>query len=295
MEKDRPTGGEPRDAAARFLGGHGDWAAAGRYDGCGGFGEGGRSAGGCMNVAGMGARLFAAPAVAVPLISWPGGSPENTGIIVAVILGAYLAALWLTAIVWTARDIRARSTDAVTQLVAVAMVAALNLPGWVLYRVLRPPITLAELYERQLEEEALLSDLSGQLACPTCRAAIDDDYVACPHCATSLKEGCAGCGRALSFAWRACPWCARERSGARASSLPPARGGTETRPAGSSRMAGEGPAPRPIEPLAGPSAVAGRRAPGGSPFRRPGVGGGPGRAGAVPGASDAAARRAVAE
>ena len=151
--------------------------------------------------------------IALPLISWPGGSPENTGIIIGVIVGAYVMALWLTAIIWTARDVRSRSHDPVTQLVAVLMVAVLNLPGWVLYRVLRPPLTLAELYERQLEEETLLRDLGHELACPTCSAPVDEDYVACPHCATGLKESCEECGKALSFAWRACPWCAHDRSG----------------------------------------------------------------------------------
>ena len=185
----------------------------GRYDGRGGIDEGGRSAGVCMNVAGMGARRFSAPAVAVPLISWPGGSPENTGIIIGVVLAAYVIALWLTAVIWTARDMRSRSHDPVSQLVAVLMVMALNLPGWVLYRVLRPPLTLAELYDRQLEEETLLRDLGEALACPTCSQPVEDDYVVCPHCTTGLKDACGECGKALSFVWRSCPWCGvtRER------------------------------------------------------------------------------------
>jgi len=168
------------------------------------------------------------PLFSGPLISWPGGSPENTGIIAGVVVGAYVIALWLTAIIWTARDVRSRSHDPVTQFVAVSMVMALNLPGWVLYRVLRPPLTLAELYERQLEEETLLRDLGHELACPTCSAPVDNDYVTCPHCATGLKESCEQCGKALSFAWRACPWCACERTGlsargaSRGASLPAA-------------------------------------------------------------------------
>ncbi len=149
--------------------------------------------------------------VAAPLISWPGGSPENTGIIIGVILAAYVIALWLTAVIWTARDIRSRARDPVSQLVAVLMVVALNLPGWVLYRVLRPPLTLAELYDRQLEEETLLRDLGEALACPTCSQPVEEDYLVCPHCATGLKDACAECGKALSFAWRSCPWCGLAR------------------------------------------------------------------------------------
>ena len=47
-------------------------------------------------------------------LSWPGGSPENTGLIIAVVVGAYFAALWLSAVVWTGRDIRQRSDDPFT-------------------------------------------------------------------------------------------------------------------------------------------------------------------------------------
>ena len=147
----------------------------------------------------------------LPGIAWPGGSPENTGIIIGVVIGAYIGALWLAAIVWTVRDVRQRSTDPVTQLVAGAIVVLLNLPGWVLYLVLRPPETLAEVYDRELEEEALLHELPDDLVCPHGEARVDDDYVACPHCATSLKEACAECERPLSFSWVACPWCGDRR------------------------------------------------------------------------------------
>ena len=198
-----------------------------------------------MTVSATALTLDSGPLSIAPLISWPGGSPENTGIVVGVILGAYVIALWLTAVIWTARDIRSRSHDPVSQFVAVSMVMALNLPGWVLYRVLRPPLTLAELYERQLEEETLLRDLGHELACPTCSAPVEEAYVACPHCATGLKDACESCGKALSFAWRACPWCASERGSVRAP-VAPSSGGRAVE----SVDAGYAPrAPRPIAAL----------------------------------------------
>jgi hypothetical protein len=147
----------------------------------------------------------------IPAISWPGGSPENTGIIAGVIVGAYLGAVWLAALIWTIRDIRDRSEDPITQVVAFLIVLIFNLPGWVLYQVLRPPLTLADVYERQLEEEALRQELDNRLACPSCEHDVEDDYVACPQCATQLKTPCRECSRAVSFAWMACPWCGTRR------------------------------------------------------------------------------------
>ena len=144
----------------------------------------------------------------IPLIGWPGGSPENTGIIAGIIVGAYLGALWLAALIWTIRDVRDRSDDPVTQIVAFLIVFIFNLPGWVLYQVVRPPMTLADIYERQLEEEALRRELDDALPCPSCAREVADDYVACPHCTTALKHPCSECERAVSFAWLTCPWCA---------------------------------------------------------------------------------------
>ena len=69
-------------------------------------------------------------------------------------------------------------------------------------------MTLADIYERQLEEEALRRELDDTLACPNCARDVADDYVACPHCTTALKHPCDECKRAVSFAWIACPWCA---------------------------------------------------------------------------------------
>ena len=54
----------------------------------------------------------------------------------------------------------------------------------ILYLILRPRETLAEIYERTLEEEALLQGIEERLGCPSCNRRIEDDYVVCPACHT---------------------------------------------------------------------------------------------------------------
>ena len=161
----------------------------------------------------------------IPSISWPGGSLENSGIIAGIIVGAYLGALWLAALIWTIRDVRDRSADPITQIVAFLIVFIFNLPGWVLYQVVRPPMTLADVYERQLEEEALRRELDDALACPSCAREIADDYITCPYCAMTLKHPCSSCERAVSFSWLACPWCGtrRDQPAVQKDAVPPAR------------------------------------------------------------------------
>ncbi len=145
------------------------------------------------------------------LVSWPGGDWQATVKYVVVILAIYLAILWVTLVFWAYRDIRQRSRDPVIQAAAVLLVLLFFLPGHWVYLILRPRYTLTELYERSLEEEALLQDLEDQKACPTCKRRVLDDYLICPSCRTQLKEPCRNCGKPLSYAWVSCPYCAVDK------------------------------------------------------------------------------------
>lgn len=146
--------------------------------------------------------------------------------LVAYVLIFYLGVLWLTIGFWTYRDIRQRSRDPFVQSAAVLLVLVFFLPGHWVYLILRPRHTLVELYERSLEEEALLQELEDQKSCPSCKRRVHDDYLICPSCRTSLKEPCRSCQKPLSYAWVACPYCGlekppREHLGARPARVPP--------------------------------------------------------------------------
>jgi RNA polymerase subunit RPABC4/transcription elongation factor Spt4 len=122
-------------------------------------------------------------------------------------LGAYLFALYLGMIVWTVRDIRARSRDALAHILAVALVAVFNVPGLLVYMLLRPHSTVAEEYERSLAEEAILQELEERRVCPGCRRRVETDFIICPHCHHQLRLRCTGCGRLLNPGWDVCPYC----------------------------------------------------------------------------------------
>ncbi|MHB8577294.1 MAG: zinc ribbon domain-containing protein, partial [Dehalococcoidia bacterium] len=142
------------------------------------------------------------------LISWPGGTWQDTAKIVGAVLITYIAVLWVAGLIWVYRDIRDRSRDPFYQALSVFMVLAFNLPGLWLYLILRPKLTLREAYELTLEEEALLQELEDQKGCPTCHRRVLDDYIVCPSCTTQLKEPCPQCAKPLSYSWVACPYCA---------------------------------------------------------------------------------------
>ena len=69
--------------------------------------------------------------------------------------------LYFSLLVWTARDVSARSRDGLVRLVAVALVLLLNAFGLLIYVLLRPRETIAERYERELVEEILVREVSA--------------------------------------------------------------------------------------------------------------------------------------
>jgi hypothetical protein len=75
--------------------------------------------------------------------------------------GAAVALLYFSLLVWTARDIAARSRDGLVRLAAVVLVLVLNVLGLLVYILLRPQETLSERYERELIEEILAREVSA--------------------------------------------------------------------------------------------------------------------------------------
>ena len=130
--------------------------------------------------------------------------------VLAAIVGALLAALWLSLVIWTVRDMRLRSRDPFAQILAALVVAALPGVGLIIYLILRPPETLAEAYERALEEEALLQEIEERPACPGCSRVVEPGWILCPHCHTRLRKRCLDCDSLLELQWNLCPFCGNQ-------------------------------------------------------------------------------------
>jgi RNA polymerase subunit RPABC4/transcription elongation factor Spt4 len=130
----------------------------------------------------------------------------------AMATGAVIASTWLGITLWAWRDIRARSRDVMVQGAATLMVGALNVFGLVLYLMLRPRETLAETYERSLEEEALLQSIEEKPVCPGCGRPANALWQVCPYCYTRLKRPCVNCKQLLDLSWNLCPYCATQQS-----------------------------------------------------------------------------------
>lgn len=128
--------------------------------------------------------------------------------IVVAITVALTVAFWISLAIWTFRDIRSRTRDFFAWALAVLLVLGLGPIGLLLYLLLRPKEMLAEVYDRQLEEEALLRDITERRACPGCQTVTEADWLVCPRCRTELRHTCVSCGKPLELNWVICPYCA---------------------------------------------------------------------------------------
>jgi hypothetical protein len=133
--------------------------------------------------------------------------PESLAFFATALIGAFLAAFWLSMVLWTVKDVRARTDERLAQILAGLIVALLTLPGLLLYLLLRPAQTLEEAYQSSLEEEALLSSLANRQTCPGCGRQTENDWRVCPTCTTLLRKPCEKCSRPLELTWAACPFC----------------------------------------------------------------------------------------
>ena len=148
------------------------------------------------------------PAVSAPATSSnPLSSLQGLLFIVVFFFAAFVVIFWVALIFWTWRDVRSRTQDTVLQITATILVAVFNLGGLFIYLVVRPRQTLAELYERQLEEESLLAEMTERQTCPTCHYRVDNEFQVCPSCGTKLRRPCPRCEHLLELKWNVCPYC----------------------------------------------------------------------------------------
>ena len=134
----------------------------------------------------------------------------------------YVVLLWLGTAYWAFRDMQARTENPILPYFAAALIIfftpLLFLFAVVLYLIVRPRETLAEVYERSLAEESLIAEVEKNELCPVCRDRVDADWLVCPNCRTRLHRVCPSCNRLAEPTWPLCAFCGFEfdRSASRA-------------------------------------------------------------------------------
>jgi RNA polymerase subunit RPABC4/transcription elongation factor Spt4 len=129
-------------------------------------------------------------------------------------MAVYIVILWLAAAYWAFRDMQLRSENPVLPYLAAALIVlftpVLFVFGVIVYRIVRPPEKIGEVYERNLAEEALLAEVEAVKTCPACHRRVNDEWIICPTCRTRLNRVCANCGRLVGLDWSLCAWCGKD-------------------------------------------------------------------------------------
>ncbi|MGI8658631.1 MAG: double zinc ribbon domain-containing protein [Candidatus Limnocylindria bacterium] len=123
----------------------------------------------------------------------------------------YVVLLWLGTAYWAFRDMQARTENPILPYFAAALIIfftpLLFLFAVVLYLIVRPRESLAEVYERSLAEESLLAEVEKNELCPVCRDRVDSEWLVCPNCRTRLHRVCPSCNRLADPTWPLCAFC----------------------------------------------------------------------------------------
>lgn len=129
-------------------------------------------------------------------------------------IAVYWCILWLAAAYWAFRDMQLRSENPILPYLAAALIIlftpVLFVFGIIVYRIVRPHEKIAEVYERNLAEEALLAEVESIRSCPACHRRINEEWIICPSCRTRLNRVCANCGRLVGLDWSLCAWCGKD-------------------------------------------------------------------------------------
>ncbi len=119
----------------------------------------------------------------------------------------YLAALWVSLIIWITRDAINRSNNLIFQIFVIILNIILPVFGLIIYLIIRPTRTLLERYYEDLEYRALVDNGEEREFCQKCKIDLSSDYKFCPNCAEKLRQACLGCKKEYSKKWKNCPYC----------------------------------------------------------------------------------------
>jgi RNA polymerase subunit RPABC4/transcription elongation factor Spt4 len=130
------------------------------------------------------------------------------------VIVAYIVLIWLASAFWAYRDMRLRTASAITPYVAATAIIIFTpvffLFGLLIYRIVRPKETIAEVNERALAEEAMLAEVASHSHCANCSRPVHEDWIICPSCRNRLRRVCPNCEHLIELDWTLCAWCGKD-------------------------------------------------------------------------------------
>ena len=140
-------------------------------------------------------------------LTWPGGNWQNSAKVVAAMLITYVIVLWISAVIWTFRDIHDRTRDPFFQAVSVFVVLVFNLPGlWLYLSCARRRRSPRRMRGRSRKKRCCRSWRIRRPA-QTAAGGSRRTFLSAQPVRRSSKRPCEVCSRPLAYSWTACPYC----------------------------------------------------------------------------------------
>jgi hypothetical protein len=117
----------------------------------------------------------------------------------------YLAILWMLFCLWVLRDISGRTNNVFLIAFCVLAVLIFNIPGLLIYLMLRPEKTIEEARALDLYQMSQLED--SLTTCRECKTIVRKHLSFCTVCGTNLYVGCEYCGKQINPIWDNCGYC----------------------------------------------------------------------------------------
>lgn len=115
---------------------------------------------------------------------------------------AFFVFLWIISIIWTAKDITARTYNTALQIVSIVLVTVLSpLVGLPLYHIIRP---VGYKIDKLPWREACASNM---IICYNCRTLNPKEYTCCISCGEQLKIECKQCNNTYPHIYQYCNEC----------------------------------------------------------------------------------------
>lgn len=115
--------------------------------------------------------------------------------------------LWGFLLLWVWSDSGERTTNLFFRILMVLFVSPLNIPGLIIYFLVRPTHTIEQVYWADLERKYLVYETSELDDCGKCGHGLMPGFNNCPRCGDEVKIKCEQCEVMVDRDYKYCPFC----------------------------------------------------------------------------------------
>jgi hypothetical protein len=127
--------------------------------------------------------------------------------IFGTLLFLLLGIFWFVLVGWVWVDSGERTSNRQARIIYLLLVLVLNIPGLIIYLIVRPSETIEQIYWADLERRYLKYETAELGDCPECGSQLFPGYHFCANCGCDIKKKCPSCGVMISKTARYCAHC----------------------------------------------------------------------------------------